>query len=98
MELGEEGEVWPTPAGRIASVYYLQHTTMALLGDALSPTMSLHVRTPIPHTTPPTLLACIAFCPFRLTAAVTGCWLLCCVAMQILLCYNGSCVTIPASS
>lgn len=44
VELGEEGEVAPTAAGRIASVYYLQHTTMAVFAQRLGPDMDLHVR------------------------------------------------------
>lgn len=44
MELGGEGEVAPTGAGRIASVYYLQHTTMAIFAERLHPDMDLHVR------------------------------------------------------
>jgi len=44
VELGEEGEVAPTGAGRIASVYYLQHTTMAIFAERLHPDMDLHVR------------------------------------------------------
>lgn len=43
VEMGEEGEVAPTPAGRIASVYYLQHTTMAFFAQCLGPDMHLKV-------------------------------------------------------
>lgn len=40
---GEEGEVATTAAGRIASVYYLQHTTMAFFAQRLGPDMDLKV-------------------------------------------------------
>ncbi len=35
----DEGAVRPTPLGRIASFYYLQHSTMAQLSGAMGPGM-----------------------------------------------------------
>ena len=44
MEVVEEGQVAGTAAGRIASVYYLQHTTMAHFARALGPGLGPQVQ------------------------------------------------------
>lgn len=44
----EDGQLQPQTLGRIASFYYLQHETMAVLADGLQPGMTVP-EVPFPH-------------------------------------------------
>ncbi len=62
MELGEDGEVAPTLAGRIASTYYLQVATISVFAEALGPDMDLQASSTHHHNRDLTLVNSIQSC------------------------------------